>query len=486
MQSYRTGSLDGRERGIDLLERRRVQEALRARLFGGKPAPVCVGRFELQRRLGAGAMGIVYEAHDPQLRRQVALKMLNGVALQEGEAFFHEAQALARLSHPNVLQIHEAGVHEDAPFLVSELMHGGTLRSWMSEARPWREVLRMLIQVGRGLHAAHQRGLVHRDIKPENVLIGADGQPRVADFGLALVPSPLSYHESHQPIAGTPRYMAPEQMRGERVEPASDQFSFCVMAFEALYGAFPFEGATSADVLGAIEAEALRTPPARHPAAAALPALRRGLRASAAARHPSMAELLETLDRLLRRRSALWLGALVLALVAGGGGGAWVVAQGPIAFEFQSREERDVYHKASELTQRQRYVECSALLAGHPASENLTRFRIACARASQDAALLEGACRDWERHQRKAPPSECSAPVREARKLFAARRYAECLTVMEKAPYSADGMVLAQGCANGMHSIEGYFRVCNYHRKGNPSAAPCKRLSMLGPPPGPP
>jgi serine/threonine protein kinase len=289
MQSYRTGSLDGRERGIDLLERRRVQEALRARLFGGKPAPVCVGRFELQRRLGAGAMGIVYEAHDPQLRRQVALKMLNGVALQEGEAFFHEAQALARLSHPNVLQIHEAGVHEDAPFLVSELMHGGTLRSWMSEARPWREVLRMLIQVGRGLHAAHQRGLVHRDIKPENVLIGADGQPRVADFGLALVPSPLSYHESHQPIAGTPRYMAPEQMRGERVEPASDQFSFCVMAFEALYGAFPFEGATSADVLGAIEAEALRTPPARHPAAAALPALRRGLRASAAARHPSMA-----------------------------------------------------------------------------------------------------------------------------------------------------------------------------------------------------
>ena len=487
MQSYRQDGPDQREQGIDLLERRRVQAALRARLFGRPPEPVRVGRFELKGRLGAGAMGIAYVAHDPQLQRDVALKMLHGAGRYEGDTFLHEARALARLSHPNVLQIHEAGIEEGSPFLVSELVHGGTFRAWHQERpRPWRDVLRLLIEVGKGLHAAHQRGLVHRDIKPENVLIGADGRPRVADFGLALIPSPMALQATSGQIAGTLRYMAPEQMRGDRAEPASDQFSFCVMAHEALFGRLPFDGATSAEVLAAIEAGTFQPIPRSHPAAPALLALRRGLKASPAARHPSMAELLDELDRLLRRRPALWLGAVVLSLLAGSAGAAWALTQSPVAFEFTSTGERDVYYQASELTRYQRYEECAALLQKHPRSENLSRFRISCASTSRNEAILEQACADWRRYQSKSPPAECSDHVREARRLLAAGQYERCIARIEPHPYDAWSAILVHRCAAALHSIDGYFRACNYNRKAAPSSPPCRRLERLGPPPRPP
>lgn len=480
MQSYRIGSADERERGIEMLERKRVHEALRARLFGAKPATIQVARFELKQRLGAGAMGIVYVAHDPQLQREVALKILNGTGLSGGDTFLHEARALARLSHPNVLQIYEAGLHDGAPYLVSELLHGGTFRSWMSASkRPWKEVLRMLVSIGIGLNAAHQRGLVHRDIKPENVLIDGDGRPRVADFGLALVPvsQPLQGLGGH--IAGTLRYMAPEQMRGERVEPASDQFSFCVMAFEALFGCFPFEGETIGDLLAAASREVLPEIPKNHPAYAALPALRRGLRASLPARFPSMVELLAELEKILRSKKGVWLGLLAVALLSGSVASAWSFAQRPIVVEFGSEKERAIYQEAMKLSQAQKFKECTSLLQKYPKSENLMQFRLGCARGVPDPAVMEGLCVDWERYLKIAPPDDCAPHVRQAQRLKSAGRYGECISLIERNPFSIPAYIVMSECAAKNKTSDGYLRACNYNRKANPSLPPCQRIVQI-------
>lgn len=294
------------------IEQQRVRAELKARLFGIAPEPIYVERFEIRRRLGAGAMGVVYAAFDPKLQREVALKILNSVSPGERDPLLHEAQALARLSHPNVLQVYEVGLFQGAPYIVSELVVGGTLRAWLNEStpRPALRVLRLLIDAGRGLLAAHQRGLIHRDIKPENVLIGVDERPRVADFGLAgsLGAAPISItHPSGASgqVVGTLRYMAPEQMRGERSDPLSDQFSFCFMAFEVLFDRLPFGDDTS---LVAIDAGVLVQVLDDHPAQPVLPVLRRGLCASPQGRFPSMVELLAALDevaRLLSKKEAV-------------------------------------------------------------------------------------------------------------------------------------------------------------------------------------
>jgi hypothetical protein len=474
---------------IGQIERRRVHAELRARLFGAEPEPVRIDRFELRRRLGAGAMGIVYAAYDPKLQREVALKLLNGVSPHQSHPFFHEARALASLSHPNVLPVYEAGVHGAVPYLVSELVTGGTLRDWLAGAgrpRRWEDIVRALLGVGEGVLAAHLRGLVHRDIKPENILVGADGRPRVADFSLAQAPGQATAASGE--LAGTLRYMAPEQLRGERADPLSDQFSFCVVAFEALYGAFPFDDAGPAPMLRAIEAGHVRPVPPKHPAAAALPLLRRGLSASPTARYPALAELLARLEALLRRRRRATLGlrGLAVALVAGAAGGAWALSHRSIAREFDTTAERDLYERASALTQAQRYADCDTLLRTRPASEPLARLRVACAQASGDPARLEAACDDWHAHVRAEPPAECQDPTRKARALFAKRRYEECIAVLGPTPYTGPGMLAMSNCAAALHSIDGYFRMCNYSRKANPAAPPCKRLTSLGPRPGPP
>src|SRR5262245_49883348 len=179
------------------------------------PCGGCVGRFVVRRAIGAGGAGRVVAAYDPVLDREIALKLLRGGGTAAGDArLIQEAQAMARLSHPNVVAIHEAGVADGQVYLVMELVDGGTLRGWLAAPRSWREVRDRFVEAGRGLAAAHDAGLVHRDFKPDNVLVGGDGRARVTDFGLVRG-LPCDRDDHAAAVVGTPRYMAPEQHRGE-------------------------------------------------------------------------------------------------------------------------------------------------------------------------------------------------------------------------------------------------------------------------------
>ena len=167
----------------------------------GEPAmPTQIGRYKVLKPLGSGGMGVVYAAYDMDLDRKVAIKLLHGdLAAAGGETVGHsrllrEAQAMAKISHPNVLQVFEAGTHEGQVFLALELVEGSTLEAWLSaEKRDWRSILATFLQAGRGLQAAHEVGLIHRDFKPENVLIDRSGRVRVMDFGLARVADSIEH-----------------------------------------------------------------------------------------------------------------------------------------------------------------------------------------------------------------------------------------------------------------------------------------------------
>jgi tetratricopeptide (TPR) repeat protein len=304
--------------------------------------PQNVGRFEVLRVIGAGGMGVVLAARDPTLDRKVALKLMRPHLWAAGgdrAELGREAQAMARLAHPNVVAVHEVGSVGDQTFIAMELVEGTTLRGWLdAQPRPWREVVAMLVAAGRGLAAAHAAGLVHRDFKPDNVLVGADGRPRVSDFGLVVpgagpVEVPVDATAATSRIgttAGTPAYMSPEQWAGTIVDARSDQFSFCVAAWEALYGRRPFAGDTPGEIGAAVRIGAITEPPADRPAPRSIAtALRRGLAPAPADRWPDLAALLAELERALggRRRGVIVAAAaggavlatvLVLALRPGG------------------------------------------------------------------------------------------------------------------------------------------------------------------------
>ncbi len=267
----RAGRLD------DAIERDHALAATETALFG-KPhgRTLEFGRYVLLERIGAGGQGIVHAAYDPELDRRVAIKLL-GTRGHESrrEDLLREAQAAARLSHPNVLAVHDVGVFErplvndnDAPtrgvYVVTELIEGETLQVWRTRHdRTLREVLDVLCSAGRGIAAAHASGLVHADVKPDNVLVGRDGRVRVLDFGLARAIGPPSAREPDPPrrIVGTPAYMAPEQHRAsEALDPRADVFSFCVMLFEAVYGQRPFEGGDLESLLAAKYRREFRIP----------------------------------------------------------------------------------------------------------------------------------------------------------------------------------------------------------------------------------
>jgi hypothetical protein len=298
-----------------------------------------VGRYLVLGRLGAGGMGVVLSAYDPQLDRRVALKLLRaGLELATGEArarLVREAQAIAQLSHPNVVAVHDVGTAASGEVYVAmELVDGETLTRWLdAAARPWREVLDLFLQAGRGLAAAHAVGLLHRDFKPDNVLVGGDGRVRVTDFGLARsllgapdgesaprpLPAPGALHQSLTAtgtVLGTPRYMAPEQLRGDEADARADQFSFCVALYEALYGRHPLRGDTAQHMIDAGE-RPLEPPEGLVPSWLGK-ALVRGLDPAPARRFPSMSALLGELAPIApprRRWAALGVGAV---LVAGG------------------------------------------------------------------------------------------------------------------------------------------------------------------------
>lgn len=308
-------------------------------------------RYVVLEPLGFGGMGQVFAAYDPDLDRKVAVKLLHDVEGAGGgggsrERLLREAQAMARLSHPNVVAVHDVGTVGDAVFVAMELLPGQSLRQWIAAqpatASGWRRVLQVFVEAGRGLAAAHDAGLIHRDFKPENVMVLDDGRVKVLDFGLArpttahappeeAVPLAVAHVPVGDPsgsrlatpltlpgaIVGTPGYMAPEQLTGETPGPAADQFAFCVALWEALLGERPFAGATLVERLNEIEAGRLR----RVPADARVPrhvvrALQRGLSARPADRFATMADLLAELERdpeRTRRRRLAWLAAAAAA-----------------------------------------------------------------------------------------------------------------------------------------------------------------------------
>jgi serine/threonine protein kinase len=267
--------------------------------------PRVVGRYRLERTLGAGAMGVVWAAWDPELQRRIAVKLVrarggDAASRAAGRArMVREARALARVSHPNVVAVHDVGEHDGEVFVATELVDGDTMAEWQ-HGRGWREVTLAWVQAARGLAAAHAEGLVHRDVKPANVLVGRDGRVRVGDFGLARtdltdapteddVGSPSDVAAAASPalarvtatghVAGTPGYMAPEQRTGP-IDARADQFALCVALAEALSGRRPLAGATLA----------IRDVPA-----ALVAALERGLRVKPGDRFPAIAELADAL-----------------------------------------------------------------------------------------------------------------------------------------------------------------------------------------------
>ena len=281
------------------VEKARVRAAVQARLAGRDPKATKVGRYTLRALLGQGAHGVVYRAHDPKLEREVALKLVLAPDPERVASVLAEAHALAKLAHPNVVPVYDAGEVDHAVYIAMEWVRGMTLGDWFShEARSGRETVRVMLDAGRGLHAAHTAGLVHQDFKPHNVIVGDDGRVRVLDFGLAQA---IASSSTDAPPAGTPDYMSPEQRRGTAPTALSDQYGFCVTFHEALTHERPATGRLARGWL-----------------ALAKPIIARGLREDPRERHSSMAALI----RRFERRRVL---ALCAALVAAAGLGALVM-----------------------------------------------------------------------------------------------------------------------------------------------------------------
>jgi serine/threonine protein kinase len=330
------------------------------------PRGTNIGRYVVLNYLGQGGMGVVLAAYDPDLDRKVALKLLRGsTGGPESSAstrLIREAQALAQVSHPNVVAIHDVGIHEGRVFVAMDFLAGPTFRQrFEAERLPWKEALALYRAAGEGLHAAHSAGLVHRDFKPDNVII-AGGRPRVLDFGLARSSldtrpwpalgdtgeitgdslgsdTPMSTGSGSRlgvsvtragAIMGTPAYMSPEQHLGETAGPASDQFSFCVGLYEALYGESPFGGASPAARALAVTQGEVRAPPKGTKVPSWLhKVMLRGLARSPDERWASMRELLDALadDPLRRRRRRVARAGVVAGLV------------GALAWAFMAKDE---------------------------------------------------------------------------------------------------------------------------------------------------
>ncbi|HUQ06536.1 MAG TPA: serine/threonine-protein kinase [Kofleriaceae bacterium] len=297
-----------------------------------------IGRYVIIDMLGKGGMGDVYAAYDPELDRRIALKLVRDVTGDGREALVAEAKTMARVSHPNVCAVYDAGSFDEGVFIAMELVDGQTLGDWRRTPRKWREILAVFEAAGRGLCAAHAAGIIHRDFKPGNVMIGRDGRMRVLDFGLARIgvntPSSdsldseslsdsgedMSPHIVVSRAMGTPSYMAPEQRRPGVHDARVDQYSFAVALYETLYGERPFAGDSADSVL--VNALAHRVRPAPRdrdvPARLRRPLIR-ALAPDPAERFPSLAALLAELARdpaARRRRIALGAAGVGLAALA--------------------------------------------------------------------------------------------------------------------------------------------------------------------------
>lgn len=350
------------------LEERALVAEMEKRLFGRGTQPVTLHRYVVLDRLGTGGTGAVYRGYDPELDRKVAIKLLHvrhddpQRAREARARLLREAQAIAQLSHPNVVAVYDVGTYADhesaglrersagtarpdpeGVFMVMEFVDGMDVAQWLGvRRRGWREVLDVFLAAGRGLAAAHDAGLVHRDFKPANVLLGADGRVRVLDFGLARAAGPASgqdpdptppepQDQTEDPttgsalehpltrlgtVMGTPAYMAPEQHRGDPADARADQFAFCVALYDAIYGGLPFRGDTI-DALHRAKrrADIVRPERARDAPTWVHPVIERGLQPDPARRYPDMGTLLAALEHggRVRRRWALTAGVGIVA-----------------------------------------------------------------------------------------------------------------------------------------------------------------------------
>ncbi len=294
-----------------------------------------IGRYTILESIGVGAVGVVYVAHDAQLKRRIALKILPAERSDMRERWMREAHAMAQVSHPNVVTVFDAGVHGDMVFIAMELVGGKTLAEWMAETRRgWREILPLFLDAARGLEAAHAAGFVHRDFKPHNVLVGDDGRARVADFGLACMSdSPVADAlTTTGALVGTPAYMGPEQFAGREVDARTDQFAFCVTFFEACCGQRPFTG----NELAAVAADVTRCVVPPPPPTTQLPRwlfeiLRRGLASDPNRRHETMAELITATERGMahetrRPRTRRAIAFITTAALLAAGATAWMLS----------------------------------------------------------------------------------------------------------------------------------------------------------------
>ncbi|HLT35324.1 MAG TPA: serine/threonine-protein kinase [Enhygromyxa sp.] len=331
--------------------------------------PERIGRYLVLAKLGQGAMGVVYSAYDPDLDRKLALKLLHDEE-QRGDRtirLLREAQALARVSHPNVIQVYDVGTFEERVYIAMEYVDGVSLASWRAaDRRTPAQILAVFAKAGRGLAAAHEKGLVHRDFKPDNVLVARDGRVVVLDFGIAHAvgtAEPLEQDDdairrrivehsmTHGPVPtlggsltgtsraldtevtragaliGTPAYMAPEQLEGRSTDERTDQFSFCIALWEALHDERPFPGESPLALWQAMRDGAIRQPTTAGIRSTVQRALIRGLELAPERRFPNMAALLAALEHdpaVVRRRLAIG-----LAAVAALGLTIWSVATRP-------------------------------------------------------------------------------------------------------------------------------------------------------------
>lgn len=314
----------------DDLEARHLLAQVRRRLAGVQDTAT-IGRYHVRERIGEGGMGLVFSGFDPELSRPVALKLMRTPSDRARTRLIREAQALAMLSHPNVIEIYDVLEEGDRVCLAMELIAGTDLQTWLSEPRRAGEVLAVFAAAGRGLLAAHHAGLVHRDFKPANVMLPTDGRVRVLDFGLARYeggpnPPPSGIEDLlsgtvplHSTITrpgshlGTPAFMAPEQLRSDPVGPAADQFAFCVSLHLALTGRRPFEADGVLEYLARVEAGLPERPPQID--AHLWGVLRTGLAADPSARHADLRPILAALERPRRRGWSWGLAAIGLGTV---------------------------------------------------------------------------------------------------------------------------------------------------------------------------
>ncbi|KAB2899521.1 MAG: tetratricopeptide repeat protein [Kofleriaceae bacterium] len=277
-----------------------------------------LGRYEIRDVIGAGGLGVVYRAHDPELEREVAIKVVAARGGRRQERLLAEARTMAKLDHPAVMPVFDVGAIDAGVYIVMPYLAGGTLHDWIhAKPRPWKDVLARFIQAGGGLEAAHRAGLVHRDFKPRNVLLDGDNV-LVADFGIATYESPDAAGAAGGAslVGGTPGYMAPEQARGDDVDARADQYSFCISLWEGLHGERP----NDADTRTASRPSADNLPPRpaerRHAPRWLLDAVSRGFSANPDQRWPSLAALIDHIESRGRRPRRVATSA-TLVLIAG-------------------------------------------------------------------------------------------------------------------------------------------------------------------------